>query len=183
MLTRSHRLCSIAIVELGLIATNAAMISPVSNFIILIATGVGASLPDIDEYNSTTSRKSPINFSLFLRHRGITHSLLGWLIFSIGLYFLMNHFIRIKFYPGQLPNWWGSIWLGLCIGYVLHLIEDSFSKQGVNWLAPLGKKKNRRRFFHYKVGGFFEKFITLVAFLAIIMMTCYWIWLISSPRI
>lgn len=183
MLTRSHRLCSIAIVELGLLATNAAMVNPMSNFIVLLATGVGASLPDIDEYNSTTSRKSLINFSLFLRHRGITHSLLGWLVFSIGSYFLMNHFVPIKFSAWQLPNWWGSIWLGLCLGYLLHLVEDSFSKQGVNWLAPFGKHKNRRSIFRYKVGGFFERFVTFIAILGIIMMTCYWVWLISSPSI
>ena len=116
MLTRSHRLCSIALVELGLIASNTFIADPASNLIVLLATGVGASLPDIDEYNSTTSRKSPINFSLLLRHRGVTHSFLGWLVFSIGLYFLMNHFIPIEFRSWQLPNWWCSICLGLILG-------------------------------------------------------------------
>lgn len=183
MLTRSHRLCSIALVELGLIASNAFIADPASNLITLLATGVGASLPDIDEYNSTTSRKSPINFSLFLRHRGVTHSFLGWLVFSIGLYFIMNHFIPIQFRSWQLPNWWGSIWLGLILGYFLHLVEDSFSKRGVDWWAPFVKKRRHHSIFRYKVGGFFEKFITLIAFLGIIMMSCYWLWLLAAPEI
>ena len=55
VLTRSHRLFSIAVVELGLIATDTFLTNPVSNVVLLLATGVGASLPDIDEYNSTTS--------------------------------------------------------------------------------------------------------------------------------
>lgn len=184
MLTRSHRLCSIALVELGLIASNTTFIAhPTSNLIILLATGVGASLPDIDEYNSTPSRRSPINFSLFLRHRGITHSLLGWVIFSVGLYFIMNHFIPIKLQPWQSLNWWGSIWLGLILGYFLHLVEDSFSKQGVDWWAPFFKKKYRRSFFRYKVGGIFEKMLTFIAVLGIIIMSCYWLWLMAAPKI
>ena len=183
MLTRSHRLVSIAVVELGLITSNLFIMNPGSNIIILLATGVGATLPDIDEYNSSASRKSLINFSLLLRHRGITHSLLGWLFFSASLFFIMNYFMPVRLVKGQLPNWWGSIWLGLVIGYFLHLVEDSFSKQGVDWLAPFSKKKFRRPIFRYKVGGFFEKCITTIAILGIILMSFYWIWLISSPRI
>lgn len=183
ILTRSHRLCSIAVVELGLIASNAFLTNLSSNVIILLATGVGASLPDIDEYNSTTSRKSLINFSLFLRHRGITHSLLGWLIFSVGLFYIMNYFIKIQLKIGQLPNWWGSIWLGLIIGYFLHLVEDSFSKQGVHWLAPFSKNKFKRSWYRYKVGGAFEKMMTFLATLGIIFMTGYWIWLTMAPEV
>lgn len=175
MLTRSHRLFSIAVVELGLIATDTFLTNPVSNVVLLLATGVGASLPDIDEYNSTTSRKSPINFSLFLRHRGITHSLLGWIIFSTILYFCMNYFSPIALSMSKSPNYWESIWLGLVIGYLLHLIEDSFSRQGVAWLMPFSKKKRHRKFLHYKVGGAFEKTITLLATLSIVLMSIYWL--------
>lgn len=185
MLTRSHRLFSIAVVELGLIVTDNFLINPVSNIVLLLATGIGASLPDIDEYNSTTSRKSIINFSLFLRHRGITHSLLGWLVFSTILYFVMNHFSPITLSMSKPPNYWESIWLGLVIGYLLHLIEDSFSRQGVAWLTPFSNKKRRKKkFLHYKVGGPFEKAVTLLASLSIILMSIYWLLLlIRLPQI
>lgn len=178
MLTRSHRIFSIAIVELGLIATDTFLINPTSNIILLLATGVGASLPDIDEYNSTTSRKSPINFSLFLRHRGITHSLFGWLAFSIILYFCMNHFFPITLSMSKPPNYWKSIWLGLVIGYLLHLIEDSFSRQGVAWLPHFFKKKHRGKFLHYKVGGPFERAIIFLAAIGITLMSIYWLLII-----
>ena len=166
MLTKSHRICSIAIIELSLLLTNRLLIDPVNNIIILAATAIGASLPDIDEYNSSASKKSVINFSLFLRHRGITHSFLGWAIFSGGLYYLMNKFIPIRF--------------GLVIGYFLHLIQDSFSKQGVEWLAPFYKKKKKSPF-HYKVGGCFENFLTIMSYLAVITITFYWIWISLTP--
>lgn len=181
MLTKSHRICSIAIVEIGLIASSSILNNPISIGIILAATAVGASLPDIDEYNSTVSRKSIINFSLFLKHRGITHSLLGWAIFSGGLYLLMNHFMPVRVNFPHLPDYWSSLWFGLVIGYLLHLVEDSFSKKGVLWFAPFSKKK-KHRIFSYKAGGFFEEFLALVALISVIAMTAYWIWA-SIPSI
>ncbi len=182
VLTRAHRLTSVAIVEFGLIATNHLFTNPVANFMLLFATAVGASLPDIDEYNSSASRKSIINFSLFLRHRGITHSLIGFLVFAGGLYYLMNKLMPIQFKSFTLLNYWTALWLGLVIGYFLHLIEDSFSHQGVDWLAPFLRSKKKRILLHYKVGGIFEQIITLIAYVSIILMSLYWVWnLIHSP--
>ncbi len=180
MLARSHRICSIAVVELGLLTTNMMLKNPVANLIILFATGIGSSLPDLDEYNSKASRKSIINFSLLLRHRGITHSLLGWLVFSYGLYWLMNKVMPFKIEPNIINNYWGCIWLGLVLGYFLHLVEDSFSNQGVDWLAPFIKKKGRP-LFHYKVGGCFEKIVATLAYISIVGMSLYWLWLFVMP--
>lgn len=183
MLAQSHRIFSIALVEFGLIATGSFLTHPASNIALLLATGIGASLPDIDQHNSRVSRKSPINFSMFLHHRGITHSLLGWIIFAVILYFLMNLLIPLKpiqLRPFVLPNIWGSLWLGLVIGYFLHLMEDSFSKQGVQWLAPFYKKKGRP-LLYYKVGGPFEKILAMMAYIAVIIMTVYWVWLMIFP--
>lgn len=183
LLAQSHRIFSIALVEFGLIATDSFLTHPASNIALLLATGIGASLPDIDQHNSKVSRKSPLNVSMFLRHRGITHSLLGWIIFAVILYFLMNLLIPLKpiqLSPFVLPNIWGSLWLGLVIGYFLHLVEDSFSKQGVQWLAPFYKKKGRP-LLYYKVGGPFEKFLAMIAYIAVIIMTVYWVWLMICP--
>lgn len=182
MLIKSHRLCSIAIVEAGLIVTNVYFKNPLADVLMLAATAVGASLPDIDHYNSTVSRKSPINFSLFLHHRGITHTLLGWLIFTGVLYFLMSLLMPIHLRPFKL-NYWTSLWLGLVVGYFLHLLEDSFSTQGVNWLAPFHKANTRGKFLRYKVGGPFEKMITFLAFLAVLGMTAYAAGMILTPAI
>lgn len=181
LLTKSHRICSIAIVELGLIASSSIVKNPVSIVIILAATAVGASLPDIDEYNSTVSRKSIINFSLFLKHRGITHSLLGWLIFSGGLYYLMSLLLPVNVNFKEIPDCWSSLWLGLVIGYLLHLIEDSFSQKGVQWFAPFSGKK-KHHVISYRAGGFFEKMLAFIALVSVIVMTCYWIW-VSLPSI
>lgn len=180
MLARSHRICSIALVEAGLLVTNLMLKNPVQNIIILLATGVGSSLPDLDEYNSKASRKSLINFSLLLKHRGLTHSLLGLFIFSWGSYYLMNWVSPFKIQPLMINNYWACVWLGLIIGYFLHLVEDSFSNQGVDWLWPFIKRKGRP-WLHYKVGGFLEKFIGTIAYVGIVLMSLYWLWLIIVP--
>lgn len=176
MLTRTHRVLSIAIVEMGLISTNYYLENPLANGILILATGVGASLPDIDEYNSSVSRKSLINFSLLLRHRGITHSLLGWIIFSALAFLAMNFFMPIKVKIPKMPNYWTCLWLGLVIGYFLHLIEDSFSYQGVHWLAPFTHPNPfKKKHFRYRVGGLFEKLIAFLSIVGILVMTAFWL--------
>lgn len=182
MLARSHRICSIAIVEMGLLATNLVLKNPLPNLVILLATGIGSSLPDLDQYNSKASRKSIINFSLIFRHRGITHSLLGWILFSWGMYWLMNHVSTIRIEPNMVNNYWSCIWLGLVLGYFLHLLEDSFSNQGVDWLAPFIKRSGKP-LFHYKVGGFAEQFMSTIAYLGIVVMSLYWVWIYLMPTI
>lgn len=175
MLAKSHCICSIALAQAGLLATDHLLTSkPISLIIMLAATGVGALLPDIDEHNSTASRNSPINFSFFLRHRGIAHSLVGWAFFSGVLYFLMNYFRPIALKSSIFNNDWGCLWLGFVIGYLLHLVEDGFSRGGINWLWPLTKNP-LRLWPHYKVGAKFEKFVTFIAKVAIVVMTAYWL--------
>jgi inner membrane protein len=67
--------------------TNRLLIDPVNNIIILAATAIGASLPDIDEYNSSASKKSVINFSLFLDIAGLH------ILFLVGQFFLVVYII------------------------------------------------------------------------------------------
>lgn len=177
MLARAHSLCSIAIVEAGLLATHHLVTNrPVPLLIMLAATGVGALLPDVDQHNSTASRNSPINFSFFFRHRGITHTIVGWIVFSVILYYLMNYFRIIPLNAAIFSDDWGCLWLGLVVGYILHLIEDGFSRGGINWLWPLTKKP-LKLWPHYKVGGKFENFLTFLAKLSLLGVSFYWIYL------
>lgn len=177
MLARAHSLCSIAITEAGLLVTHHLDTSrPVPLLIMLAATSVGALLPDVDQRNSTASRNSPINFSFFFRHRGITHTIVGWLIFSFVLYFVMNYFRPIPLTNIIFNDDWGCLWLGLVIGYILHLVEDGFSRGGINWFWPLTKKP-LKLWPHYKVGGKFEHFLTFLAKLSLLGVSFYWIYL------
>ncbi|GAB6137838.1 metal-dependent hydrolase [Halanaerobaculum tunisiense] len=113
---------------------------------------IGGLIPDIDHANSKAGKKfwflnKPLKF-LGIKHRGLTHSLLGLIIFA-GLSKKLIDIGWIEFIT----------WLGLLIGYLSHIVADMFNKQGVPLFFP-----NRRRFkFHTNIttGDWGEQFFFL----------------------
>ncbi|WP_146811437.1 metal-dependent hydrolase [Aneurinibacillus danicus] len=110
---------------------------------------LGSLLPDIDHPNSYIGRRS---FGLaniihdLCGHRGITHSLIMWiLVFLPALWFYPTLFM-----------------FGLTIGYLGHILGDSFSVSGVPLLYPLTKKKFPAPI-TYRTGSFEEILIFIIA--------------------
>jgi inner membrane protein len=62
--------------------------------------------------------------SLFMPHRSFTHSFLGLIVFSSGIY--------LTFKPFFLP---------FTIGYLMHLIADYFTKSGMQLYFPFGQNE------------------------------------------
>ena len=113
-----------------------------AGFVFLICVSFGSLLPDIDSKNSLINKSLPINLSEYFVHRGICHSLIGWLIFClISLVILFPIICYVKLIGTM-------IYLGLVIGYFLHLLEDSFSRSGIIWMYPFGKidQKSRHKY-------------------------------------
>lgn len=110
---------------------------------IMLAFALGTILPDIDSPNSTIGKYvKPI--SELIPHRTITHTL--WAVLLLG----------------GLTWWFESIYLlALTLGYTLHILEDSFSKQGIRWLYPIPAKA--RIPITYEVGGAGEMIMLIVA--------------------
>ena len=82
---------------------------------------VAAVLPDIDQTGSMINKAFTFTAIIpwFFKHRGFFHSIWPLLIGSIGLYFV-HPLVSTAFF----------------IGYGSHLVSDSFTKAGVNWLYP-----------------------------------------------
>ncbi|MBW3014946.1 metal-dependent hydrolase [Candidatus Woesearchaeota archaeon] len=125
---------------------------PVSNVIVYCALLLLFSVfPDIDTPNSFISRK--IGFMsgfarFFVKHRGIFHSLLFALLFSVPV----------------LVFWNKAYGFAIFFGYISHLIIDGFTKAGINFLHPFG---NLRLQGFVETGslvetGFFLTFIVLI---------------------
>jgi len=117
--------------------------------------GLGALVPDIDNARSTLGKRlGPISKGIqhVAGHRTIFHSILGLLLtgaviwlaqFGLG-YLLLQlglpgaaHALNV----GVTPNEWvasgaGLGFLGLLVGYFLHLVADSLTEGGVPWLFP-----------------------------------------------
>lgn len=121
----------------------------------VVAVSIGALFPDIDEPHSwigIRTRGISDILNKLLGHRGMTHSILGLIIAFLTMALLVN-----------IINFPAIIAIYFVLGYLLHLIEDSFSKSGVKWLLPLADNKFQSGggVIYYVTGGMVENFIFL----------------------
>lgn len=130
---------------------NMAQLGLMFHLIFLISTCCfGALLPDIDTNTSILGRYVPF-IGAVVPHRTITHTL--WAVLALGFptYFINDPYLY-------------ALWFG----YVLHIIEDSFSRQGIAWLYPfitytrygsgaVIKKGRNPKWFYYRTGSATEK--------------------------
>lgn len=166
---------------------------------ILVGSGIGALIPDIDAEGATITRKLGIAGTLVakgLKHRGITHTLLGFFVFTLaalGITSLMSSlysggifgrilialvmtfifsvmykrvklvryimkklteqsakvtaliskvvvFILAMFLADYLVQFMFVFGASLSLGYLSHLISDSFNVSGCPWLFPFVTK-------------------------------------------
>ncbi|WP_260288406.1 metal-dependent hydrolase [Peribacillus aracenensis] len=121
----------------------------------VLAVALGAVFPDIDEPHSwigcRTRGISDVLNKVF-GHRGITHSLAGILIVFLTIVLMVG-----------LTNFKAIIGLYFILGYILHIVEDSFSKSGVKWLTPLSDQsfQSGMGVVWYRTGSMVENFIFL----------------------
>lgn len=87
----------------------------------IVAITIGSLFPDIDTPYSKLGKYNI--FSYVMKHRGITHTLLGMSIFSYIAYEMFGDFV------------WGFIF-----GYIIHLLVDGLTPMGIMWLYPFKKK-------------------------------------------
>lgn len=123
----------------------------------LAALGVGSLFPDIDHPDSFIGARLPIisdGMRKLFGHRGIVHSLAGAVFFTIIVRMLLTGF--------DLPMDWATWFL---MGFLAHLVEDSFSRYGIAWLQPIYNKNIQFGFkrIYYTTGGVSESIILAVA--------------------
>lgn len=117
---------------------------------------LGSILPDIDSKNSALGRFFPF-IELLIGHRRL-HT-----IWVIGLLGIAAYF---------LSGLWQLFFIGLTFSYILHVLVDSVSNQGVDLFWPIGKGyisykggetiKDGHVLKLYRTGGVAEKIITYV---------------------
>jgi inner membrane protein len=89
---------------------------------------LGSILPDIDNEHSLINSKIPILpkiWTIFIKHRGIFHSIYFAFLIPGLVWFFIN-----KQYG-----------IALFLGYTSHLIMDGFTKAGINLLHPFSRLK------------------------------------------
>lgn len=91
------------------------------NMINIIFISLGSMFPDVDTRTSTLGKFNP--FSIFMKHRGRLHTILGAILFTSIVYL---------FFPE------GAISFGY--GYFIHLLLDTLTPKGIMWLYPYSKR-------------------------------------------
>lgn len=114
---------------------------------------VGALLPDVDHERSMINKFIPVTRIIpsFFSHRGFFHSIFPVLIILVlSVYF----------------DFW-FVGFPVALGYLSHLLSDSLTFAGCNFLYPFSRFQIRG---FISTGGVYEFFISLVALVAIFVL-------------
>lgn len=137
------------------------------------ATMIGGLTPDIDEPAAEFWTRLPAG-SIIGRiikpfmggHRVISHSLVGVFIIGWLVKFLLGKISGVLIVDMDI------VWTAFMIGYISHLIVDSFTKEGVPWLFPIPIKIGFPpfKFMRITTGGTTEK---AIIFPGLLIINCY----------
>ncbi|MFB6344202.1 MAG: metal-dependent hydrolase [bacterium] len=125
----------------------------------LVVSSGGALFPDLDHAGSYISNRYPLLgwIGLLFKHRGFTHTLLFWLLMTLGLFF--------GYHVGIENTWWTSnplVYPGIAFfvtGGLSHLFLDSMTPSGTPFLWPLSTKRYSLNI--CKTGSILERIIEL----------------------
>lgn len=124
------------------------------------ANMIGGLAPDIDQPTATLWNRIRAGGIIgrivkpFLGgHRYISHSLIGIFLFGFIARLILNAMSSFLIVDMDI------VWWAFMIGYVSHLIMDTFTTEGVPWLFPIPIKFGvpPLRIFRMKTGGIVEK--------------------------
>lgn len=130
-------------------------------FFAFTANMIGGLTPDIDQPTGDLWHKLPAGglysrlFTPFLGgHRHISHSLLGLVLFG-----LLSKYVLFLARNTIVVNT-DIVWWSFMIGYVSHLVMDTFTKEGVPWFFPFPVKFGfpPLQKFRVQTGGIVEKY-------------------------
>lgn len=162
MTGRTHDLAAFTALNLVVATQPLTQVSFATVLVAFSANMLGGLAPDIDQ--STSSFWHKFRAGTFLGHfiapligghRFLSHSIIGVILFGILLSYFLAAINTILLVDMRY------VWWAFMIGYVSHLITDSFTRDGVPWLFPIPIRLGFPpiRALRFKTGGFIEKFL------------------------
>jgi inner membrane protein len=163
MTGRTHDLAAFTALSLTIILLPLNKVTFATGVVAIISNLVGGIAPDIDQPTAPFWRNLPIGgyvgrtlTRLLGGHRFLSHSLIGVAIFGTGWHYFL------QFLKPSIPLIdTDIIWWTFMIGFVSHLVMDTFTHEGVPWLLPVPVKIGLPPFkvFRLQTGGIMERFI------------------------
>lgn len=145
----------------------------------LMGNVIGALIPDMDQASNRLWGLLPvgniigrIGRRLFLSHRTLSHSLVGGYLLYRILIWLLPKILNSSYINSQM------VIISVMIGFISHLIADSFTEEGIPLLFPFKFKLGFPPIssWRIKTGGWFEK---LVVFPGILV---YLVWFVVNNQ-
>jgi inner membrane protein len=176
MTARTHDLAAISTFGLIVVTQPVRPVAVATVLVALLANQIGGIAPDIDQPTAPFWRNIPIGKffgkgidRLIGGHRFLTHSIVGLVLFGIGLNWLLDLLTPIMPHVDT-----GIVWWAFMVGMLSHLIMDTLTKEGVPWLLPLPFKFGFPPIKHLRVttGRLAEKSLFIII-LAIDVVYCY----------
>jgi inner membrane protein len=135
----------------------------------LAGLALGAAIPDIDEKKSwigVRTRFISDTISLFVKHRGVTHTILAALLVFAALFI------------GLYETSYRPMAAGAGVGMILHALGDMSTKEGgIALFFPVSIKRLYAlpSIMRYSTGGLVENLIVFPVFFMLLVMEIYWL--------
>ena len=138
MTGRTHDLAAFTALSYVVATQSLQPVSLATGIVSIMATLVGGLTPDIDQPTADLWHKFPagsligrILHPLLGGHRYISHSIVGVILLGWFSKLLLGKIGQVLLVDINI------VWTAFMIGYVSHLIMDSFTQEGVPWLFPI----------------------------------------------
>lgn len=176
MTGRTHDLAAFTAMTIVISYSQLPQISLATALVAFGANMVGGLAPDIDQPSAKLysnirggSILAKIIDPLLGSHRLLSHSLLGVCLFGFLSKLLLDASQHVLLVNMDL------VWWAFMIGFLSHLVMDTFTRDGVPWLFPIPIRFGipPLRFLRMKTGGLLEKSIV---FPGLILINGYFIY-------
>lgn len=176
MIGRTHDLAAFSALSYIVVSEPLQKITLATAIAAFIANMVGGLAPDIDKPTSDFWEHVPAGsligklISPFLGgHRLISHSIIGVVIFGFGMQYLLSLLSKVLIVDMSV------LWWAFMIGFVSHLVADSFTKEGVPWLFPIPIHLGIPpfKFLRIKTGGILENAFVFPGLIALNLYLYY----------
>lgn len=180
MTGKTHRIIGL-VAGLGyFLVSTESIYQPATLGVVVVASYLGSLLPDADDAGADIWSTLPFGHTIgkigdpVLKHRSISHSLIGLLAYTYLIYLLLLSF----------PSYWNvdvwSVVIASGVAFASHLLADTFTVQGIPLLWPwkykLGIPPKPFQGLRIQTGKWFENLVLLPAvnIILIVIVVFYW---------
>lgn len=136
MTGKTHRIIGIASGLTYFLFSSDPHYSPATLGAVLVGSYFSSLIPDLDQPAADFWDSLPFGHTLaeavdpFFKHRNISHSIIGLIIFSSAIYYLFRIF----------PEYWGIntplVFISCLVAYGSHLLADMLTEEGIPLFLP-----------------------------------------------